>query len=299
MRSDFDCDKCGERRPAALYASGKRKITCKVCDSYRKQFKKPNAIELFGRFEVLYLHRWHNASMVERGMYRCVDCCAVCDKSQDDFSKNSNRCYSCFRSNANRYKKSKRTANAPSRHEVALAEAKKSSELSERNAFQAFEHYLKERATDSWVGAYYEGIGEPWRNPRLTEVEQYRTRYREDREFALKERMRRQIRKAQRKDGIADVIRGAINRGGSSNKVESTLGYSISDLKAHIEKQFTKGMSWDAFKDGQIHIDHIVPQACFDLTDHGEWMECWSLSNLRPCWAGENLSKSAKRLHLL
>ena len=127
----------------------------------------------------------------------------------------------------------------------------------------------------------------------------YRLRWALDNRFSIKERMRRQITKAKKRDGISEVIRGAIRRGGKSNAVERELGYSIDDLCLHLEKQFTKGMTWDKFKQGEIHIDHIVPQKEFDLSDDDEWRACWSLSNLRPCWARDNLVKSGKREFLI
>lgn len=35
------------------------------------------------------------------------------------------------------------------------------------------------------------------------------------------------------------------------------LGYTVSDFKKHIEKQFTSGMTWE--NHGEWHIDHIYP----------------------------------------
>lgn len=138
-----------------------------------------------------------------------------------------------------------------------------------------------------------------WNKPGITEAESYRIRYRLDETFQLAERMRRQINKKLKRDGIAEVMRSALRRGGKSNRVEQLLGYTISELCAHIERQFTNGMSWDAFMAGRIHIDHITPQAAFDLTDDEQWRQCWCLSNLRPAWARDNLAKSAKRQFLI
>lgn len=79
----------------------------------------------------------------------------------------------------------------------------------------------------------------------------------------------------------------------------SLVGYSCLELMAHLEKQFLKGMSWENF--GKWHIDHIVPKSSFtyEKSDDAEFLECWSLSNLRPIWAKENLSKGAKHIFLL
>lgn len=174
-----------------------------------------------------------------------------------------------------------------------------SPQLLEQNAIQAWEHWLKSKAPDEWVSAYWESKGEPWRNPRISEAERYRLQYNHDPSFQIRERLRRQLNKARKRDGIADVMRAAIQNGGRSETVERLLGYSIDKLKHHLEKQFTAGMTWDKFMNGEIHIDHIVPQACFNLGCDDDWRACWCLSNLRPAWARDNLSKSGKRVYLL
>ena len=139
----------------------------------------------------------------------------------------------------------------------------------------------------------------PWNAPGLSEAQQWRMRYRLDAEFALKERMRRQINKRRKRDGIGDTMRAAINRNGRSNAVEAALGYAIAELRAHLEKQFIYGMDWQRFHAGEIHIDHITPQADFDLLNDDEWRACWSLGNLRPMWGGDNLAKSDAKHFLL
>lgn len=134
----------------------------------------------------------------------------------------------------------------------------------------------------------------PRERDQRSAAERYRHRYRNDAAFAAKERMRRQIRKAATNDGIAELIRGAIRRGGASSSVEAALGYSIADLCEHLERQFSRGMDWGAFRNGDIHIDHIIPKAAFNLADPIEWRRCWSLSNLQPLWARDNLAKGAR-----
>lgn len=81
------------------------------------------------------------------------------------------------------------------------------------------------------------------------------------------------------------------------------VGYTLADLMQHIERQFLPGMNWENHGRGagKWHIDHIVPKNCFQFTsiDDLEFKACWALTNLRPLWQDDNLSKSAKRLHLL
>ena len=97
---------------------------------------------------------------------------------------------------------------------------------------------------------------------------------------------------------INGLLRGS--RKTSKTLVEN-LGYSISDLCRHLERQFTKGMSWSNYGPSGWHIDHIIPASKFSVREIGdaEFKACWELSNLRPLWASDNLKKKNKRTHLL
>lgn len=170
--------------------------------------------------------------------------------------------------------------------------------LAKINARQAW-HWWLANAPDNWVAAYYDALGQPWKNPRLTDAERYRLHYTLDLEFNLKERIRRQHTKKAKRDGIQEIIRSAIQRNGRSRKVEERCGYTIAELKAHLERQFTRGMNWDRFMAGDIHIDHIIPQREFDLQDDEQWRKCWCLSNLQPLWAKDNLEKRDRVLYLI
>lgn len=77
------------------------------------------------------------------------------------------------------------------------------------------------------------------------------------------------------------------------------LGYEPDELCAHLERQFTKGMSLDNY--GKWHIDHIVPLSSFAITgpDDPELRRAWALSNLRPLWAKDNLRKGARMESIL
>jgi hypothetical protein len=72
------------------------------------------------------------------------------------------------------------------------------------------------------------------------------------------------------------------------------VGYSLEELKTHIEARFVEGMSWENY--GEWHLDHIKPKAAFTFLDtsDSEFLECWALSNLQPLWAEDNLAKGAQ-----
>lgn len=73
------------------------------------------------------------------------------------------------------------------------------------------------------------------------------------------------------------------------------VDYSLEELMSHLESKFDENMNWDNY--GKYwHIDHIKPKSLFkysDFTDK-EFKECWSLSNLQPLEAMENISKGAR-----
>jgi hypothetical protein len=72
------------------------------------------------------------------------------------------------------------------------------------------------------------------------------------------------------------------------------LQYSPDELATHLENQFTDGMTWENY--GEWHVDHRTPITAFNFQEIGdnEFMRCWSLENLQPMWAEENIRKSNK-----
>ncbi len=87
-------------------------------------------------------------------------------------------------------------------------------------------------------------------------------------------------------------IKRALEMQTRSHQIFSKLGYTIQELKLDIESKFKEGMSWDNY--GEWHIDHIVPRSWtpYNSIEDENFIKCWSLSNLQPLWAKENLSKS-------
>lgn len=71
-----------------------------------------------------------------------------------------------------------------------------------------------------------------------------------------------------------------------------TIGYTPHELVQHLESKFASGMAWDNM--GKWHIDHIKPQSVFyfNTIEDQAFKDCWSLGNLQPLWAAENLEKS-------
>lgn len=113
----------------------------------------------------------------------------------------------------------------------------------------------------------------------------------------------KRLRARRRKDpsyklrcAMSSSIYRSLKNFGSSKKGESCfnyLPYSLNDLKCHLERLFKEGMTWENY--GTWHIDHIKPQSAFMFTSmsDNQFQVCWSLVNLCPLWAQENISKSS------
>jgi len=74
-----------------------------------------------------------------------------------------------------------------------------------------------------------------------------------------------------------------------------SLGYTLKDFVAHIERQFLPGMGWHNMSLWQI--DHIIPASTARTAQ--DVVALNQLSNLRPMWAEQNNAKKARRLNLL
>ena len=92
-------------------------------------------------------------------------------------------------------------------------------------------------------------------------------------------------------DSISARIRQSI-RDKNNKHVFDILGYSLQDLMTHLESQFRDGMSWDNYGP-EWHIDHVIPISYFKFKSKkdDQFKKCWSLDNLQPLLASENLSK--------
>lgn len=102
------------------------------------------------------------------------------------------------------------------------------------------------------------------------------------------------------RENVSNAIFKALKKGKSNKAGKSILqylGYTIQDLKIHLENQFDSKMSWD--NHGIYwHIDHIIPQSCLLYTGMGDdnFKKCWDLENLRPLEAKLNMSDGGSRI---
>lgn len=95
-----------------------------------------------------------------------------------------------------------------------------------------------------------------------------------------------------------------------TNKSFEALGYTLFNLKNHLESQFEFWMNWDnhgpyipaKWKDDDIstwkwNLDHIIPHSTFKYTSMNDesFKACWALSNLRPLSAKQNIIDGVTR----
>jgi predicted transcriptional regulator len=73
---------------------------------------------------------------------------------------------------------------------------------------------------------------------------------------------------------------------------EDLVGYTLQDLRQHLESKFDDKMTWDNYG-SYWHVDHIVPIAAFTYNSYHDdsFKKCWSLENLQPLCGEDNLLK--------
>lgn len=96
------------------------------------------------------------------------------------------------------------------------------------------------------------------------------------------------------KCSLRSRIRNAMFGISKSASTMELIGCSVEEYRAHLESQFTDGMTWENYGIGGWHIDHIKPCVSFDLTDPEQQKECFNYKNTRPLWAKDNIRKGGK-----
>lgn len=167
---------------------------------------------------------------------------------------------------------------------------------------RSYEKHIEQRRADGRAGHYKN------RELRLQQMSAYREANRDVLLAAQRKRNRKEFAERYGSDlqftlthRVGALLRVSLRHRKKSKRMVELLGFTLDEFKAHLEAQFTKGMSWEEFMAGRIHIDHVIPVASFNITSDScnEFVACWSLANLRPLWASENLSKGAKATHLI
>ena len=88
---------------------------------------------------------------------------------------------------------------------------------------------------------------------------------------------------------IRDMLK--LQGGVKEEKTYDLIGCSPEQLREHIEKQFTEGMTWDNYGYYGWHLDHIIPCVSFNLLLEDERRKCFRYTNLQPLWMKDNIKK--------
>ena len=141
--------------------------------------------------------------------------------------------------------------------------------------------YVEEcRKDPEWVKRKNER-NKRWRNKSKGYFSNYiKERSKNDLDYKLRNNLRSRVRAALKYQSASKDLGTA-----------KLVGCTMARLRAHLERQFQDGMSWDNY--GDWHIDHIKPCVAFDLTDPEQQRECFQYTNMQPLWASENQSKGA------
>jgi hypothetical protein len=120
-----------------------------------------------------------------------------------------------------------------------------------------------------------------------------KTKYQTDPMFRLNDNMRCVIRSYLKTNNLFK----------NNKHWEDLVGYTLEDLKLHLETQFEPWMNWDNFGRSTIpytkwSLDHIVPLSAFNFTSTNdeEFKLAWDLSNLQPLDSYINLYVKRDRL---
>jgi len=88
----------------------------------------------------------------------------------------------------------------------------------------------------------------------------------------------------------------SLKNGKHGHSWETLVGYTLGDLKKHLECQFKDDMTWDNYGRDGWEIDHRIPISIFNITTAKSkgFKQCWALENLQPLWKSENRTKHNK-----
>ncbi len=145
---------------------------------------------------------------------------------------------------------------------------------------------------------YYLNNKDKFKTNKLKRNQRKRFKLKNDPIFKLKEYIGNSIRKHLKNNHVSKC-----------GIVSKYLGYTIKELKNHIEKQFEPWMTWQNHglyknwddndpKTWTWQLDHIIPQSDLPYLSMKDdnFKKCWSLDNLRPYSAKQNVFDGVMRI---
>ncbi len=96
-------------------------------------------------------------------------------------------------------------------------------------------------------------------------------------------------------NSMSSAVRNALVNSKARRSWESLVGYTVEQLKEHLEKKFTPEMTWENYG-AYWEIDHHIPISAFNFQSNQDvdFQKCWKLKNLRPLGKDANRSKGSR-----
>jgi hypothetical protein len=93
-------------------------------------------------------------------------------------------------------------------------------------------------------------------------------------------------------NNISRAMHRSISQLKANRHWEDLVEFTVDQLKSHLEKLFTPKMTWENYGT-YWHIDHKIPLSVFNFEspEDLDFKKCWSLKNLQPLEATENIKK--------
>ncbi|KKQ98367.1 MAG: hypothetical protein UT24_C0038G0014 [Candidatus Woesebacteria bacterium GW2011_GWB1_39_12] len=281
------CIKCGNEKE--LEEFGKRKNGDKI--TFRKECKK--CLSLY-QAKIRHVRRLKNSEekICKISEKRCSKCKEV--KEVDCFIKNTNNydgfnhyCKECAAEEQKEIRKRRKEINILYTKEDFNKICSNCRETKNSNLFSKNIHNV-----DGYCHSCKECVSKKRRTPEEKAKNALYTRERRsgDVTLNLKSKISCSINKALKKLNLS-----------KDSPTWSKLPYTPLQLKEHLESLWDSWMNWDNYGKYDLnirtwHIDHIIPQSklLYDSMEHPNFKKCWSLSNLQPLDAKENIKKSNK-----
>ena len=292
------CICCGQLKDIDNFHRNKnkqdgRKSYCKVCRSEMRRLSK--LIKLRKRITI-------------PGQKFCSYCKQ--SKNPDKFCKNrsqkdgrNNYCKTCCRERDQlphiREQHKKALLKFKSRPDILEIWRKYDKKYSQSEGGKATIKAYKEKHKGK-LKFYHKGYSKQWAKTLIGKASLKKARqkhYYKNLEYSRKLQRESYYRRKQKveyriNDAVSSVIYDALKKNKKGWSWEKLVGYTLSDLMKHLGKLFQPGMSWSNY--GKWQIDHILPRSkfSFDSPDDPQFKQCWSLENLQPLWAVDNMKKS-------
>ena len=269
------CSKCGESKIVSMFSKAKRgrygvRAQCRACDAiYAKQYGEEHKEEL---------HNYYQKNK---------DKIAVYYKGRRD---------KAYR-DARKGQKAKADKRYREKHKVELSGKKRQYRQINVEKVTAHKKEYYENNKDSCLEK-----NKQWFVDNPEKCREIKARYVQTHPEELKETARKSFKKryGTAKGKLALIVSSGVGgslRNGSKagRRWESLVGFTVDQLKVHLEKQFDENMTWENYGP-YWHLDHKIPIAVFNFEtpEDIDFKRCWSLENLQPLEARQNISKGCR-----